>query len=182
MPLFASARDASLMRRLNREMMQRILSIEVSVYKIALSETIQNIYGETSDKQYYSPVRMFCIVQRDDTSATTNELGELDVEKTVSFGFLRDDLSDIGLVVEMSDIIGWDGGYYHVDNVKTSNYWWNRNPDTLTGYQEGEYGEFGYAISIIVESHRTSMSSINIVETRSGINHPKSKVKRPRYL
>lgn len=182
MPLFGGARDASLIRRLNREMMQRILGIEVDVYKIALTDTIPNIYGETSDKQYYAPIRMHCIVRKDDNTMVSNEIGELDIEKTITFGFLRDDLVDINLVIEVSDIVKWDGGYYHVDNVKSSNYWWNRNPDTLTGYQQGEYREFGYAISIIAEAHRTAMSDINIVETRSGINHPKNKVKRPRYL
>jgi len=180
MALFASARDASLMRRLNREMMQRIIGIEVAIYKIALEETVANIYGESSDKRYYSPVRVHAIVQRDDTTMTTNELGELTNEKTAKFGFLKDDLTDLNLVVEVSDIIVWDGGYYEVDNVRASNYWWNRNPDTLIAYNQGEIGEFGYAISIIAEVHRTSMDSINLVDVRTGTN--KNRSKRPRFM
>lgn len=182
MPLFASARDASLIRRLNREMMQRILGIEVAVYKLALTEMIPNIYGETSDKYYYAPVRVHAIIRKDDSTMINNDIGELDKEKTITVGFLRDDLVDSNLLIEVSDIILWDAGYYQVDNVKSSNYWWNRNPDTFTSFQEGETGEFGYSLSIMAELHRTSMSSLNIVDTRSGINHPKHKSKRPRYL
>lgn len=182
MPLFGSARDASLIRRLNREMMQRIVGIEVAIYKLALDETIANIYGESSDKRYYSPVRVYAMIQKDDTTSTNSLTGEIDNEQTITFGFLRDDLVDINLVLEVSDIIMWDGGYYLVDNISSTNYWWNRNPDTLIAYQQGEVGEFGYSVSLVAETHRTSMDSLSIVDVRSGINTQKNRSKRPRYV
>lgn len=182
MALFASARDASLIRRLNREMMQRIVGIEVAVYKLAIGEIVANIYGETSDKRYYAPVRLHAVIQRDDSTMTTNDLGELDVDKTMTIGFLRDDLVDLNMVIEVSDIIQWDGGYYQIDNVRSSNYWWGRNPDTLIAYNQGEIGEFGYAVSIIAEVHRTSMDSLSLVDVRSGVTRPTARVKRPKFL
>jgi hypothetical protein len=182
MPLFGRSRDRKLLRGLNEELLQKIIGVEIALYKLAITDMDHNIYGESSEKRYYNPIRLHALVRRDDTVAVNNETGEFDTNKSLSIGFLRDELVDIGVVLEISDIIEWDGGYYQIDNVRSANHWWGRNPDTSIPVTEGDVASHGYSISIIAEVHRTSMANLNLVEVRSGINNINSKSKLPRNL
>lgn len=178
MPLFGSSRDASFIRLINREMIQRISGIEVAIYKLAVSETLHNIYDETTKKMYYNPIRMHAIITEDDVEWSVTDIGNAEGSKTIKFAFLRDDLVDIDLVLEVSDIIKYDNKFFTVDNVIDSRYWWGRNPSTLIGQVESEYSDFGYSVSIIAAAHMTSISNLNIVDTLSGVNAIKKVIPR----
>lgn len=183
MPLYGGPRDRALIRRINNELLQKIIGVEVAVYKLAVSEMDHNIYGESSEKRYYDPIRVHALVRRDDSIMNLAETGEITKDKNLTIGFLRDELVNLNLVMDISDIIEWDGGYYQVDNVRNSSgLWWGRNPSTSIPIEEGDSGDHGYAVSVIVEAHRTSMANLNLVETRSGNNSLTSKSKLPRNL
>lgn len=170
MPLFGGRRDSAFIRRVNNEILQKVVGVEVAVYKLAVDDTESNIYGESSKKVYYNPVRLHALVRRDDTISVNGETGEIDKNKNVSIALLRDELIKKNVVIEISDIIVWDDDYYQVDNVKASTYWWGRNPASSIPVQEGDVNYHGYAISIVAECHLTSIGNLNIVDTRSGIN------------
>jgi len=182
MPLYGGFRDRAFIRRINNELLQRIIGVEVAVYKVAPEETDVNIYGESDNKRYYDPVRVHALVRRDDSTLNINEAGLFDSEKSLSIGFLRDELVGLNLVIESSDIIVWDNGYYQVDNVKSANHWWGRNPDTSIPQVEGDVSDHGWSISIIVDVHRTAISNLNLVDVRSGINNINTKSKLPKNL
>jgi hypothetical protein len=182
MPLYGRPRDRALIRALNKELMQKIIGVEVAIYKLAVDETASNIYGESGAKKYYAPVRLHALVRREDTIVNVTEVGEMTKAKELNIGFLRDELVEKNIVIEISDIIVWDNGYYEVDNVKESNYWWGRNPDTSIPVVEGDVADHGYAISIIAEVHRTSLGNLNLVDFRSGINSNVNATKLPRNI
>ena len=58
MALFGSARDVSLIRRLNKELINEIIDTEVYYYKPVLDESLVNLYGESKDKYFYNPVKI----------------------------------------------------------------------------------------------------------------------------
>lgn len=182
MPLYGTPRDRRLVSAINKEILQKIIGVEVAVYKLAMNDTTSNIYGESSNKQYFHPVRVHALVRNNDSAIVTGEVGELSKDKDISIAFLRDELYEKKLVIEMSDIIVWDMGYYQVDNVKESNYWWGRNPETSIPIATGDSGDHGYIISVIAEVHRTNIGNLNLVETRSGINSIRTGKKLPRNL
>ena len=47
MALFGSARDASLVRSINRELINEFIDTEVAFYKLSLEDTRSNIYDES---------------------------------------------------------------------------------------------------------------------------------------
>ena len=47
MPLFGGSRDRAFIRRINNELLKRIIGVEVAVYKLAVAEMNSNLYGET---------------------------------------------------------------------------------------------------------------------------------------
>ena len=113
MALFGSARDISMFRHINKELINDIIQTEVDFYKLILGDTKVNIYGEAAGgKSYYIPVRLPCLIAREDIINTTDEMG-VDTDQTATFGFLRDDtLDEKGLVPEIGDIIEWDEKYH----------------------------------------------------------------------
>ncbi len=181
MALFGSGRDASLIRSVNRELIHNILSIEVEIYKLSLDDTSINLYNESNLKTYYNPVKMCCLFNKQPITADDGDFG-IDFNRTIIFGFLRDDLKDISLVIEAGDIIGWDGNYFEIDNVRGQQYWVGRNEETLLAVTDSRIDEYGYSVSIICEAHQSRISSLQIVDTVYGSPNAQSNITPPRNL
>ena len=69
MALFGEARDISMFRHINRELMGNIISQQVVYYKPDIKETIVNMYGEASREKFWNePVLLNAIIERSDQS------------------------------------------------------------------------------------------------------------------
>lgn len=180
MPLFATSRDAKLLKHFWKEKMIKLDTIEVDIYKLALSETETNLYGESAKRVYYNPVRFYCTPTKEQTEAIDVDTN-IDITQNVSFYFMRDDLVDKDYVLEESDIIKFDEKFYEVDNTRSTNYWGGRNPATLPIITSGQ-SDRGYDISIVAQTHLTKLSSLYLIETRAGVNPVKSNAYLPKNL
>ena len=178
MPLGGSSRDASFLKKINRELITRLIDTEVAVYKLSLEDTKTNMYDESDNKVYYSPVRINALIRKDQKTYTGDEFA-YDSGRTAQFGFNREDLKDIDLVVEEGDIIYYDNEYYEVDETSSSQYWAGKNPSTDIAFTESQRSEFGHSVSIVVTAHVTKRNRLNIQEVRSGINKPNN---LPKFL
>ena len=151
MALFGSSRDISMFRNVNRELLHDVIQQEIAYYKISLETTRSNIYGESSQKIYQDPVLLKTLVTRADIQTTDSDFGP-DINRSLSFAFLRDDLKDIELVPLNGDIILWNEGYYEIHAV---------NENQLVVGKSNEYffteylNNFGSSLSIIVSAHLT---------------------------
>jgi len=180
MALFGSDRDMSLFRSVNRELINRLIDIEVLLYKLNLETTDSNIYGEADRKSYFQPVRMNCLIARDNRSTSGDDYG-IDTQRTATFAFLKFDLIAKNIVIEVGDILHWDGEYYELDNNSNiQDYIAGREENTDLGVTTGERGIFGMDLSVVFEAHVTRMNTINIVPVRTGINL--NQAKKPRNL
>ena len=56
MALFGSARDASLIRSLNRELINDFVDTEVALFKLSLEDSRANMYDESDNKIYFNSV------------------------------------------------------------------------------------------------------------------------------
>jgi hypothetical protein len=173
--LYGSGRDASFIRHINKELINKNIDTEIEYYKLSLSDTAENIYGESTQKVYYNPVKVNCIVQKDEKEIVSDTTG-YDVNRTAVFAFLRDTLRDLNIVSQEGDIIRWDTEFFEINKVDINQYWSGRNPETVPGTVSGQTGEFGYNISIICSAHLTRLSKVNIVQERTGINRPNSHI------
>ena len=169
MALFGSARDASLIRSINRELINEFIDTEIAFYKLNLEHVQPNIYDESDSKVYFSPIRINCLIQKDEKQVSADDYG-IDINRTSIFSFLRDDLKDTNIIVEGGDIIEYDGEFYEIDSVHSSQYWTGRNPSRDLGFVLGDREEFGLSIAIRAEAHLTRRNSLNIEEVRTGIN------------
>jgi hypothetical protein len=173
MALFGSARDASLVRTVNRELINNLIDTEIGFYKLSLEDTQANMYDEADNKIYYSPMRINCLVQKDEKTTIGEDSG-FDMTRTGVFAFLRDDLKDKNIIIEEGDCLEWDNEFYEIDTVGSSQYFSGRNPDTDLGFTLGDRDEFGLSIAVLCQAHVTRRNRLNIQEVRSGINKPNS--------
>ena len=169
MAIFGSARDASLVRSINRELINEFIDMEVAFYKLVLEDTRANMYYESDSKVYYSPMRINCIIEKGEKSYLADDAG-YDKTREGFFNFLRDDLKDNNIIIEEGDIIEYDNEYYEIDGVGASQYFRGTNPSTDIGLLEGDRGEFGLSIAVRVTAHVTRRNRLNIQEVRTGIN------------
>ncbi len=172
MALFGEARDISMFRHVNRELMGNIMSQQVVYYKPDIKETIVNMYGEASrEKFWHEPVLLNAIVERSDQTYPDSEIG-VDFQWGINFRLLRDDLLNkledynansvygANLVPEVGDIIMYNQGYYEVDSTNANQYFVGKNPDYPYLDDNGnnplgnnELDQFGYSVSIICGTH-----------------------------
>ena len=165
MALFGGSRDASLFRKVNKELINDIIDTEVYYYKLVIDETSVNVYGEGKVKSYYSPVKLPCIIDRADRTQVFDEFGT-DYTRIVSFFFLRDTLVDSNLYPQIGDVIEWDSEQHIVDSTTENQYFAGKNPQTWDGGDTQ-----GYNISIKLETHVAKKSQLNLRDDyRVGIN------------
>ena len=156
--LFGSQRDFNLINKLNRELLTDIVEQEVLYYKPDLDSTTFNLYGESTDKTFKSPLKLNCLITRGDQVVEVNELGP-DQMREVSFAFLRVDLEDANNVVEVGDIVLWNEFYFEVDVVRENQLVVGRD----NSYNLTEYGnQFGSSLSIIADTHLTRAEKVGI--------------------
>jgi hypothetical protein len=157
MALYGGQRDVALFRNMNRELLKNIITQEIAYYKIGLTETIVNIYGESSKKSYNDPVLLTCLITRGDQSYSDDEFGP-DVKRDVSFAFLRDDLVDLGLVPEDGDIVSWQESYYEIHQIVENQLVLGKSEQ----YNMTNLSNFGSSLSIICNAHLTRAEKVGI--------------------
>lgn len=161
--LFGSNRDFNLLVNVSRELIKDIVEQEILYYKLSLEETEANLYGEALTKNYWSPLKLNCMITRGDQVITTDDFGP-DLSREASFAFIRQDLVDANMVPEVGDIVVWNEDYYEVDTVRENQLFVGRDKSyNLTSYGE----KFGSSVSIIVDCHQTRRERTGITNSIS---------------
>lgn len=168
MPLFGSSRDVSLVRRLNRELINGIINTEVVIYKISTQFTKVNIYGESTKKVFFNPMRVNSLITRQEKDFDGDDYNTFTRE--IKFSFLRDDLKDKNLVILEGDVVKWDNEYYELTYVSINELWTGRNPDTLLATTEDGEDEFGYNISIVATGFKTTPDRLGVEDITTARN------------
>ena len=91
MALFGRERDINLFHTINSELLKDIIQTEVAYYKFALEQTTINVYGESMGKVYYEPMKIACLIDRQDQAWSSDDFGS-DVNQSVGFNFLKNEL------------------------------------------------------------------------------------------
>ena len=162
MALYGTNRDISLMRHISKELVDRMIGQQVGYYKLSLSETVTDLYGDSKKKMYNNPIMITCLIDRNPQVNEKNDSGTTTV-RTIDFRFLRDDLMDISLVPEKGDIIMWEENYYEVENVVNNQYVVGKDPDYSL---KSDLEKFGRSWSIICNCYLTNVNKLNIIKSR----------------
>jgi hypothetical protein len=163
MALYGGSRDVSLVRHLNRELINDIINTEVIIHKISTQFTKINIYGESTKKVFFAPMRINSLITREDKETTTDDFTSFN--RNIRFAFLRDDLKQKNLVIKEGDIIKWDTEYYEINLISGNQLWTGRNPETVPITVDDNNDEYGYNVSIIALGFKTTPDRLNLEKT-----------------
>ena len=181
MVLFGQARDISMFRYINRELMHNIISQQCAFYQLQLNETVFNMYGEASEEKYYNgPFLLYSLIEIPNQTFPTNEMG-VDFGWAPTFRFLRDDLTTGSLgysnltediVPQTGDIIFWQEAYYEVTSTRQDQYFVGKNPDYPNSENapnplETDLAEFGYNVSIICTTVYVPADKVGLSKERT---------------
>ena len=164
MALFGKSRDISLFHNLNNELLKDIIQTEVAYYKFALEQTTSNVYGESMGKNYYEPLKIACLIDRSDQSWSSNEFGS-DVNQSVGFQFLKNELRNINLIPEVGDILLFRNNFYEIDGKTENQLILGRDPDYAISTETVDFGD---SFSILVSTHISRIEKLNLIPLREG--------------
>lgn len=148
---YFSERDLRLIGSLNGEVMGDLIENLIQIFKVSPTDTITNIYGETSSdsgKWYFPGIQISSLTERSEMTAEYDDFGP---SRNQSHLFkLREKMCiQLNFYPEIGDIIFWNDRYYEIDNVVQE--------QLLGGISEKSH-------SIICHAHYTKVTSLNIVE------------------
>ena len=164
MALFGGSRDISLFNTVSRELINDIIQTEVGYYKFALEKTTSNIYGESMGKMFYEPVRIACLINREDQSWSSDDFGS-DIDQSVNFRFLKEGLKDINLFPEIGDILLFRNNFYEIDSKVENQLILGRDPDYAISTGTTDFGD---SFSILVNTHISRVEKLNLIPLREG--------------
>ena len=164
MALFGGSRDISLFHSLNSELLKDIIQTEIAYYKFALEQTSTNVYGEAPGKNYYEPLKIACLIDRKDQAWSSDAFGS-DVNQSISFKFLKDELKTINLVPEVGDLLLFRNNFYEVDSRIENQLILGRDPDYSISKETIDHGD---SFSIIINTHISRVEKLNLIPLRGG--------------
>ena len=164
MALFGKSRDINLFHTINSELLKDIIQTEVAYYKFALTQTTSNVYGESMGKVYYEPMKIACLIDRQDEAWSSDDFGS-DINQNIEFKFLKYELSIINLIPEVGDILLFRNNFYEVDSRVENQLIMSKDPDYAisTGTVD-----FGTSHSIILGAHLSRVEKLNLIPLRGG--------------
>lgn len=162
MAIFGSSRDITTFRSISKELVNDVISQQCGYYKVSLSDTVPNIYGESLQKYYIGPVLLNCLIERGDFSFDQEDFGP-DVKRPATFRFLKEDIIAANVHPEPGDIIMYNEVYYHADNINENQLIVGKDSDYSysTGLQN-----FGASYSVVIVCHYISPDALGITQQR----------------
>ena len=151
---YFSDRDISFINGINDELLGDVIQTEVMCFKMCADATKTNIYGESSpesSKQYFPGVQFVCLVDRADITTDADDFGP-DRKQNVAFKFMEKDLQAKNFFPQTGDMIHFNDRYHEIDEIVQEQF--------MGGIPDK-------SLSIIVNTHYTSLSKIDLVERQS---------------
>ena len=164
MALFGGLRDISLFHNLNKELINNIIQTEVAYYKFALEQTQANVYGEAPGKNYFEPLKIACLIDRNDQTWSSDDFGS-DINQSINLNFLKDELKTINLIPEVGDILLFKNNFYEIDGRTENQLILGRDPDYAISTETTDFGD---SFSILVSAHISRVEKLNLIPLREG--------------
>jgi hypothetical protein len=180
MALYGEARDISMFRYINRELMHNIISQQCVLYKVNATETKTNMYGEASmGRVFQEPILLFALIEREDQTAPTSDFG-VGFEWPHVFKFLRDDLLQVSndnpnganVQPEIGDFIMWQNAYWEIDNTNLNQLFVGKDPQypytdaNNVNPLESDLNLFGYNVAVECLAHYVPADRVNVINQR----------------
>lgn len=156
---YTLSKDIDFLKGVTKELIERVISTEIILYKISTRNSAVNIYGEMDNKVYETPVRLFAMIRSESKQGSAEE-HVITYGKDIKVSFAKQELIDKDVVIEVGDIIYYDNKHFEIGLVSNSKYWSGRNPETAVGVELNLGNPSGYNYSVEAFAHLTNASGL----------------------
>tara|TARA_R110000824_G_scaffold89809_1_gene219876 strand:+ start:1226 stop:1705 length:480 start_codon:yes stop_codon:yes gene_type:complete len=120
-PLFVGDKERKLVRQVNTELIENVVGQVIAYYAIDIeSSNFHPIYGESKEKNFLPPVRVYARVETQPAELLQNKTG-VDRLQKINVYFHRKRLTeDQKLVVRIGDFVYYDGDFYEIVETRGS--------------------------------------------------------------
>jgi hypothetical protein len=148
MPKFLQARDIDLFKSFARELVDDVIQNTIVLYKINMTETKVNIYGESLNKTWNPGVQLYALYSKSPEDVVYEGFGP-EMQQNITFKLDRAMCEEKNLYPEVGDIIFFDTSYYEIDNTNEIQF--------IGGSPDNNF-------SIVCETFMVTKSTLNIEE------------------
>ena len=148
MPKFISDRDVAFFKHIAREIVDDVIENFCVLYKINITDTRVNIYGESINKTWHPGVKLNVLIDKQQQAQNYEGFGP-NTNQDVEYKFDRFMLEEKGIYPEIGDVIYFDQSYYEINNVYEVQY---------------SGGLPQYNFSVVCNTFMVSKSLLNIEE------------------
>ena len=121
MPKFISDRDVAFFKHIAREAVDDVVENICVLFKINLTDTKINIYGEAINKTWHPGVQLNVLIDKSQQSQNYEGFGPNTVQD-IQFNFDKFMLEEKNIYPEVGDIIFFDQAYYEINNTTEVQY------------------------------------------------------------
>ena len=114
-PLFLGKKERDLVKQVNDELIERVIGQTILYYPISEVHTdFHPLYGEAIDKNYLPPVRVYVLIEWNETTTTTTNYGVDRIYNLTCHFHKRRLTEDQNLFVREGDFILYGENYYEI--------------------------------------------------------------------
>ena len=148
MPKFLQTRDIEFFKSIARELVDDVVENICVLFKVNISETKVNLYGEALNKTWHPGVELNVLINKTAQAAGYEGFGS-DANQNIEFRLDRFACEEKSAYPEIGDVIFFDGSYYEIDNTNEIQF--------VGGQPDNNF-------SIVATTFMVSKSSLNIEE------------------
>lgn len=149
MALFRSKKDFEFIKRINQELIEKVVSEKITYYPISDQYSEKNFYGESREKVYDPPVEIYALVEWEDQEIKTTEFGQ-DIVYNIRASILDKHLEDINVKPYEGDMVSYDDKRFEVIKIE--------NPGQIMGKSQEDLGIILNCRSIRESAFNTTIS------------------------
>jgi hypothetical protein len=146
MPLFRSPKDIEFIKRINQELIEKVIGEKITYYPISLQYSETNFYGESKEKVFDPPVEIYGLIEWQDQEISTTEFGQ-DIVYNLKVSILKKHLEDINVKPYEGDMVEYDNVKFEILKIN--------NPIQI-------FGKEGQDIGFILECKSVRESAFRV--------------------
>ena len=132
--LFITPREIDLIADLTKEITKDVIGQVIYYYKPRVDlSTVNEIYGEMTEKVFDPPIAIDCTIERGPSTKTTDRFGHQSLSEVTLYLHYRD-LIDRGIVVEAGDFFQYGPEFYEMTTVNRDQTMFGQ-VEHITGYR-----------------------------------------------
>lgn len=116
MPKFISDRDVNFFKGIAREVVDVVVENTIVLFKINLTDTVVNLYGESINKTWHPGVELHALIDKQPQSIEYEGFGA-QTNQEISFKLDRFMCEEKNTYPEIGDVIFFNSSYFEINGV-----------------------------------------------------------------